>query len=199
MKIYLLMLLCLIEITSCNSQNKNDLLAMHFDQNVAELIDEQKLEEFQDPIYGIYTYKTDQLDGFKIGEIDLSTYKYPKGPLADLNNLQVYVNNRTAKQHLGFRYTSVKQQEIRQLIDYFKKKYPNFEQRKDSNGDGYFWDIKSLDAWLFYYPSTSTDGNGEKFLNSNFLFVKRGTRMANSKDASYNTILDHFNMMYPTH
>lgn len=199
MKIYLLMLLCLIEITSCNSQNKNDLLAMHFDQHVAELIDEQKLEEFQDPIYGIYTYKTDQLDGFKIGEVDLSTYKYPKGPLADFNNLQVYVNNRTAKQYLGFRYTSVKQEEIKQLIDYFKKKYPNFEQRKDSNGDGYFWDIKSLDAWLFYYPSTSTDGNGEKFLNSNFLFVKRGTRMGNSKDASYNTILDHFNMMYPIH
>ena len=46
-------------------------------------------------------------------------------------------------------------------------KYPTYEQRKDSNGDAYFWDITSLDAWLFYYPSTSVDRNGKDFLSSN--------------------------------
>lgn len=191
------MLLCLIGVTSCNSQNRNDLLAIHFNQSVSTLISAQKLEEFQDPNYGIYTFKTDKLEGFKIGDIDLSTYKYPNGPVADFNRIQVYVDDRTSQQYLGFRYTTVKQDEIKELVNYLKKKYPKFEQRKDSTGEVYFWDIESLNAWLFYYPSVSVDSNGKDFLNSNFLYVKKGTRVENSQDTSYNTILDNFNMMYP--
>lgn len=197
MKIYLLMLLCVIGVTSCNSQNRNELLAMKFNQPISELINTQKLKESQDIIYGIYSYETDKLEGFRLGDINLSTYKYPKSAAADYNNIEVYVTDRKSQQYLGFRYNTVEQEEIKQLIEYFKKKYPTYEQRKDSNGDGYFWDIGPLDAWLFYYPSTSVDGNGKKFLNSNFLFVKKGTRMGNSQDTSYNTILDNFNMMYP--
>lgn len=57
MKIFLLMLLCVVGVTSCNSQNRNDLLAIRFDQPIIELIGAHKLEQFQDPNYGIYTYK----------------------------------------------------------------------------------------------------------------------------------------------
>lgn len=191
------MLLCVIGVTSCNSQNRSDLLAMKFNQPISDLINTNKLKESQDIIYGIYSYETDQLDGFRLGDVNLSTYKYPKSAAADYNNIEVYVDNRTAKQYLGFRYTTVKQEEIKQLIEYFKRKYPTYAERKDSGGEAYFWDLSSLNAWLFYYPSISIDGNGEKFLNSNFLFVKKGTRMENSQDTTYNTILDNFNMMYP--
>lgn len=192
--VQILSLFFLIGITSC-STDKNDLITLTFGQSIAELINSQKLEEFQDPIYGIYTYKTDQLDGFKIGDIKLSTYKYPNSPVADFNRIQVYVDDRIAKQYLGFRYNTVKQDEIPQLLEYFKMKYPTYETTKDSNGVAYFWEISSLDAWLFYYPSTSVDRNGKDFLNSNFLYVKKTTRMENN--TNYNTILDHFNMMYP--
>lgn len=191
------MLLCIIGGSSCNSQNRNDLLAMKFNQSISELINTQKLEKSQDVIYGIYSYETDKLEAFKLGDVNLSTYKYPKSAAADYSNIDVYVDNRKSQQYLGFRYNTVRPEEIKQLIEYFKKKYPVFEQRKDSNGDAYFWDIAPLDAWLFYYPSTSVDSNGKGFLNSDFLFVKKGTRMENSQDKSYNTILDNFNMMYP--
>lgn len=197
MKINLLMLLCVIGVTSCYSQNRNDLLSMHFDQPITVLIGEHKLEQFQDPNYGIYTYKTDQLDGFKIADIDLSTYKYPNGRVADFNRIQIYVDSRTSKKYLGFRYTTVRQDEIQELIASLKKNYPEFEQRKDSAGDVYLWDLKSLNAWLFYYPNHSVDGNGKDFLNSNFLYVKKGTRLDDSKDSSIPTIWQQIDGLYP--
>lgn len=197
MKILIIMLLSLVGVTSCHFQHKNDVMALPFNQGISEMITTQQLEESQDIIYGIYTYETSELDGFRIGDINLSTYTYPESAAADYNNIKIYADSRTSPQYLGFRYTTVKQDEIAQLLDYLKTNYPEFEQRKDAGGEAYFWDITALDAWLFYYPSTSVARNEKEFLHSNFLFVKKGTRMENSRDTSYNTILDNFNMMYP--
>ncbi|WP_293888714.1 MULTISPECIES: hypothetical protein [unclassified Sphingobacterium] len=83
------------------------------------------------------------------------------------------------------------------MIASLKKNYPEFEQRKDSAGDVYLWDLKSLNAWLFYYPNHSVDSNGKDFLNSNFLYVKKGTRLDDSKDSSIPTIWQQIDGLYP--
>lgn len=195
MRVYLL-LLGFFGMVSCDSQ-KNDLLSIPFDQPVTELIHTNKLQGTQDVNYGVYSYQTDQLDKFRIGNINLKTYAYPNSAAADYNNLQMYVDNRKSQRYLGFRYTTVKQDEITALLEQLKKQYPEFERRKDSPGDAYFWDLKSLNAWLFYYPSFSRDKNDKNFLHSNFLFVKKGTRVENSKDTSVFTIWQLMELQYP--
>lgn len=50
---------------------------------------------------------------------------------------------------------------------------------------------------MFTYQGISKNKDNSSFFNTNFIFVKRGTRMENSTDTKVQTIRDYYKMMYP--
>ena len=196
---YFLLLLIGITVFSCNSQTRTDLLALKFDENVFSIVQgDKQLKKDQDPNLGLRNYTTNKPDNYVLGGIKLSTYSFPDGNLADYNNLSLFVADKDKPNYLGFNYTSVNQEETKSIVDYLKKTYPNYERRNtQGNGESFFWDIPALNAWIFIDQGISNDKNNKNFFTTNFIFVKRGTRMENSTDPKVITIKEYYNMMYP--
>lgn len=196
---YFLLLWIGITFMSCESQTKTNLLALKFDENVLKIVHRDKqLKKDQDPDLGLRNYTTNKPDNYALGGVKLSTYSFPDGNLADYNNLSLFVAGKDKPNYLGFKYTSVNQEETKSIVDYLKKTYPNYQQRESKgNGESFFWDVPTLNAWIFMYQGISGDQKNKKFFTTNFIFVKRGTRMENSTDPKVITIKDYYNMMYP--
>ncbi|MET4138245.1 hypothetical protein [Pedobacter sp. UYP1] len=196
---YFFLLLIGITVISCNSQTKTDLLALKFDKNVFSIVQgDKQLKKDQDPNLGLRNYTTNKPDNYVLGGIKLSTYSFPDGNLADYNNLSLFVADNNKPNYLGFNYSCVNQEETKSIVDYLKKTYPNYERRNTKgNGESFFWDIPTLNAWIFIYQGISNDKNNKNFFTTNFIYVKRGTRMENSTDPKVITIKEYYNMMYP--
>lgn len=196
---YFLLLLIGITVISCNSQTRTDLLALKFDENVLSIVQgDKQLKKDQDPNLALRNYTTNKPDNYVLGGIKLSTYSFPDGNLADYNNLSLFVADKDKPNYLGFKYTSVNQEEIKSIVSYLKKTYPNYERRNtQGNGESFFWDIPTLNAWIFMYQGISNAKNNKNFFTTDFIFVKRGTRMENSTDPKVITIKEYYNMMYP--
>jgi len=186
-------------VISCESQTKTDLLALKFDEDVLSIVQKDKqLKKNQDPNLGLRAYTTNKPDNYDLGGVELITYSVPDGNLADYNNLYFFVTGTDKANYLGFKYSSVNQEETKSIIHYLKKTYPNYEQRDTKgSGESIFWDLPTLNAWFFVYQGISIDKNDKNFFNTNFIFVKRGTRMENSTDSKIMTIKEYYNMMYP--
>jgi len=196
---YLFFILIGIAIISCQSQTKTDLLSLKLDADLSSIIqDDKQFKKNQDPNLGLICYNTSKLDNYYIGEIKLTTYSFPNGNVADYNNLSIFVTNKNKDNYIGFKYNSVNQEETKYIVNYLKKIYPNYNQ-SDTRGHGnsYFWDIPKINAWIFTSQGISVDKNGNNFFSTNFIFVKKGTRIENSADTNINTIYDDYKMGYP--
>ena len=198
MKIFSLVLMGMT-LLSCKSPTTTNLLSIKLDSDISGLVLRDKaLRKDVDPNLGITSFNTNKIDEYAIGDVTLSTYAYPNANLADHSNLSILVSAKDKSDFLGFNYSSVNQEETRAIIDYLKKTYPNYEQSDTKgNGESFFWDIPKLNAWIFTYQGISKDKENTNFFNTNFVFVKRGTRMENSTDTKVQTILDYYKMMYP--
>lgn len=196
---YFFLILIGMTILSCESQTKTDLLALKFDQDVLSTVQgNNQLKKDQDPNLGLNAYATNKLDNYILGDVELSTYSFPNGNLADYNNLYLFTTGKDKTNYLGFKYNSVNQEETKSIIDQLKKTYPNYEQRDTKGtGESIFWDVPTLNAWLLVYQGISIDKNDKNFFSTCFIFVKRGTRMENSTDPTVMTIREYYNMMYP--
>lgn len=196
---YLFLIMIGMTVISCKSQTKTDLLALKFDESILPLIQEdQQLKKDQDPNLGLKAYTTNKPDNFTLGGVKLSTYSFPNGNLADDNHLYLFIADRDKPDYLGFKYSTVHQEETKFILDYLKKTYPNYVQRDTKgNGKSFFWEVPTLNAWIFMYQGISNDKNHQQFLTTNFIFVKRGTRMENSTDPKVITIKEYDQMMYP--
>ncbi|AMP98775.1 hypothetical protein AY601_1866 [Pedobacter cryoconitis] len=196
---YFLLLLIGITVISCKSQTRTDLLALKFDENVLSIFQgDKQLKKDQDRNLGLRNYTTNKPDNYVLGGIKLSTYSFPDGNLADYNNLSLFVADKDKPNYLGFNYASVNQEETKSIVSYLKKTYPNYERRNtQGNGESFFWDIPTLNAWIFMYQGISNDKSNRNFFTTNFIFVKRGTRMENSTDPKVISIKEYYNMMYP--
>ncbi|WP_157274803.1 hypothetical protein [Pedobacter sp. Leaf194] len=198
MKLFLSIVIGMI-ILSCKSQTKTDLLSLKPDSDISSIATQDKeLKKDMDPNLGLASLTTKKLDGYAIGDVKLSTYDYPNGNLSDYSSLSIFVNSKEKSNYLGFNYSSVNQDETKAIIAYLKKTYSTYQQ-SDTKGSGesFFWDIPKLNAWIFTYQAISTDKNSKNFFSTNFILVKKGTRMENSTDPKVITIKDYYRMMYP--
>jgi len=188
-----------VTILSCNSQTKTDLLSLKLNSKVpAVVLQNNELKQDTDPNLGLAILNTAKLEKYAIGEIELNSYTFPNGNVADYSNLSILLSSKQRNNYLGFNYSSVNQQETKAIVAYLKKTYPAYQQSDTKgNGESYFWDVPKLDAWIFTYQGNSTDKNGKNFFNTNFIFVKRGTRVENSTDPKVITIMAYYKMMYP--
>lgn len=186
-------------ILSCKSVSKKDLLALKLDADLSSLVQEDKqLKKDQDPNLGLVGYRTSEIDEYAIGEIKLKTYAYPNGNLADYNSLIIFVNAKDNTNYLGFNYSTVNQDEAKSILNYLKNTYPTYQQSAtNGNGESFIWDIPKLNSWIFSYQGISTDKNKHDFFTTNFIYIKKGTRMENSADSKVITIKDYYKMMYP--
>ncbi|MCX2433390.1 hypothetical protein [Pedobacter sp. GR22-10] len=196
---YLTFMLIGMTIISCKSQTNTDLLSLKFGVNLSSIIQKDKeLKKGQDPNLGLLSYTTNKLDNYTIGSVKLLTYAFPNGNLADYNNLTLFITDKIKNNYLGFKYNSVNQEETKSILDYLKKTYPDYIQSdKKESGESYFWEISTLNAWIFSYQSISIDKNNNNFFSTDFILVKKGTRMENSKDPKVITIKEYYKMMYP--
>ncbi|MFW0714714.1 hypothetical protein [Pedobacter sp. N23S346] len=112
--------------TSCTSQT--DLEALKFDEDISKIIDGHK--EFRKNLagsYGLNGYSSTQLDGFKIGSAEISTYEVPKGNVSDHSDLWIYIDNYNTKKLLGYKYSSADEEESKKVLDYLKSKYKGYK------------------------------------------------------------------------
>ncbi|RYY16061.1 MAG: hypothetical protein EOO04_27585 [Chitinophagaceae bacterium] len=196
MKFFFLVLISTIML-SCKSQRTIDLLSLKLDSDVSGLVSGQSVKKDVDPNLGITSFSTNKINGYAIGDITLSTYVYPSANLADYSNLSIFVSAKDKSKFLGFNYSSVNQEETKAIINYLKITYPTYQQSDTKgNGESFFWDIPKINAWIFTYQGISKDKSNSSFFNTNFIFVKIGTRMENSTDAKVQTIRDYYQMMY---
>jgi len=186
-------------IISCKPQTKTDLLTVKFDLDLSMFtLRDKELKKDVDPNLGLVTLTTQELDGYAIGDTKLTTYAYLNGNLADYNNLSIFVTSKDKNNYLGFHYSCVNQEETKAIITYLKKTYPIYQQSTtEGSGKSFFWDIPQINAWLFTYQGISTDQSGKNFFSTNFIFVKKTTRMANSMDPKAITVMHYYKMMYP--
>lgn len=184
-------------LTSCHSQS--DLLALKFGDKIND--SENKINSFikgMNTTLGLYSYQTKELSNYKIDDINLSTYEYPNGNLADHSTLELLIENKEKPNYLGFQISSVKKEEGQSLIAYFKKMYPKFEYKREfEKFDVYFWDIPETNAWIFIDQSSSFNKKNENFLVTHIVYVKRGTKLANSEDESAPTLWQQYHYLHP--
>lgn len=57
--------------------------------------------------------------------------------------------------------------------------------------------MKDEDAWLFINQNIGFDYDDNQFKTTSFIYVKRGTRVGNSKNPNQRTFLEVFNQVYP--
>lgn len=171
-------------------QSKTDLLSLKFDRDVSKLFkDDKQLKTGRDKFFGLWGYSDDEPNNYSIDGIKLSSYTHPDAE--NHNKLLIYINGDV--NYLGFKYSSVNQEESSKIIDDLKTKYPKF-QKVAARGDreSLIWDIPALQAWIILYQRNQLAKDGKKFLESNFIVVKKGTRIANSTDPNGMNIYDYY-------
>ncbi|MBC6112943.1 hypothetical protein ACFOG5_11565 [Pedobacter fastidiosus] len=178
--------------TSCNSQT--DLESLSFDQDISKVIENHK--EFRKNTggsNGLKAYSSSDLDGFKIGSAQISTYELPKGNASDHSDLWIFIDNYNSKKFLGYSYSSANEDESKKVLNYLKSKYKRFVTNTDkTHGDFYFWDLPELNKWIFVDQANSIN-----HIQTTFTVVKRGLRVENSTNKSVFTIYDVYKMMNP--
>jgi len=178
--------------TSCNSQT--DLEALKFDEDISKTMENHKeLEKNLAGDHGLKAYRTHKLDGFKIGNVGISTYETPKGNASDHSELWVYVDDYKSKKFLGYTFSSANEEESKRLITDLKSKYKGYKTNTNKiHGDFYFWDLPEFNKWIFVDQSDNIN-----HIQTRFTVVKRGLRVENSKSPSVYSIYDVYKMMQP--
>jgi hypothetical protein len=185
-------------IASCNSQT--DLETLKYNESIIEIIkDTKETEKNQDAIYGLKSYTTEELQNFKFGDVSLSKYSVPDGYAYGTSNLYIHIDNYESSKYLGFSLCLTKEEEEKRLLMYLKKKYGNPEKR-DTGGNGIslFWNVKQSNQWIFLSQNKENTRKNNEYLSTTITIVKQGTRVENSNDSKVFTILESFNMAYPS-
>lgn len=200
MKKSILLLTVVLILTSCNSQTNLEVLK--YDEPFLEIIKNTKeLGKDQDVIYGLKSYRTDNLKDFKFGDVSFSKYVMPNAYNADYNDLYIHVDNYENNNFIGFTAELVNKEEGEKLFLYLKQKYgnPEFRQPREGykyqKGEGnYIWDNNNLDYWILLSQTPRLKKDGSKFIYSRCVIIKKGTRVENSSDKKVFTVLESFKM-----
>ncbi|MFK7000674.1 hypothetical protein V3470_14225 [Flavobacterium oreochromis] len=156
------------------------------------------LKEFQEDFtsdYEIKSFSTVNIDNLKIGDINLESYAIKNGYPIGVNEIYILVEDFKSKKYLGFdiRLTNDTGDKI---IEHFKNKYGNPEIRNGSaNSIAYVWNTK--DSWILIDQTEEINKNKEAYKETYLTYVKKGTKVYNSKKANVMTILESFNSTYP--
>lgn len=200
MKKLLLLFTASLMITSCNSQT--DLEILKCNESILEIIKNTKeIEKDHDIIYGLKSYRTDNLQNFRFGNVSFSKYVMPNAFNADYNDLYLHVDNYENNNFIGFTIELVNKEEGEKLFLYLKQKYgnPEFRQPREGykyqKGEGnYIWDSNNLDYWILLSQTPRLKKDHSNFIYSRCVLIKKGTRVENSTDSTVFTVLDSFKM-----
>ncbi|UPZ17820.1 hypothetical protein [Flavobacterium humidisoli] len=191
-KIFILLFMCTTFI-SCNSQT--DLETLKFDKPISEDIKKIKdVEKDDNGNYGLKSYRTNQLDYFKFGEVNFSKYAVPNGYDDAYSDIYMHVDNFEQNNYLGFSMYITNDQEGTALLNYLKKRFGKPEERSTGleNGIAFVWELKESKQWVLLEQNTENTRDHKKYLRTQVTIVKQGTRMLNSKNPEWITILENF-------
>lgn len=188
--IYIILFCCLA--SSCTSQT--NLESLKFNTDISKTIsDHGELRKNAAGLYGLKAYFSKDLDAFKIGTINPSTYQFPGGTITDCNNIWIYVDDYKTNKYLGYTFSSANEADTEKLLDYLKLKYKGVKSKTDkARGSVYFWDVPEDNKWIFVDQSRRRNN-----FQTKFTVVERGLRIENSTSKSVNTIYDDYKMSYP--
>jgi hypothetical protein len=191
-KVFILLFMCTTFI-SCNSQT--DLETLKFDKPIPEDIKKIKdVEKDDNGTYGLKSYRTIELDHFKFGEISFSKYAVPNGYDDAYSEIYVHVDNFEQNNYLGFSISLANDQEGTALLNYLKKKLGKAEERTNGLDKGitFVWELKESKQWVLLEQNTKNTRDRKKYVRTEVTIVKQGTRMLNSKNPEWLTILENF-------
>jgi hypothetical protein len=193
---FLKFLLASILITSCNVST--DIETLEYDTNISDFIASNKyLKKDIDAIYGLLSYRTDELQNFRFGDVNFSKYKVLKGYNADYNDLHIYVDNYKNNNFIGLTIEIAKEEEGKKLFDYLRKKYGEPESRESQNGLACVWHNNKLNQWILINQEKRETRDNKSFLYTKCTIVKKEVRVENSNDPKVFTILDLFSLAHP--
>jgi hypothetical protein len=190
-KVILLFTTSLI-IMSCNSQSI-DLELLKFDRPIPEsILNIKKLVEDTDVTYGLSSYRTDELQNFKFGDVTFSKYSVPNGYDDGYSEIYVHIDNYNENKYLGFSISIANEKEGIALLNYFKKKYGTPEERYTGlvNGKALVWKVK--EQWVLLEQNTENTRDHKKYLTTEVTIVKQGLRVQNTNNVEWLSILESF-------
>jgi hypothetical protein len=192
-KVILLFMTSLI-IMSCNSQSI-DLELLKFDQQIPEsVLNIKKIKEDTDVTYGLSSYRTDELQNFKFGDITFSKYSVPNGFDDAYSEIYVHVDNYKENKYLGFSISIANEKEGIALLNYFKKKYGKPEERdKLGNSTAFVWELKDSKQWVLLVQNIFSTRDNKRYLQTDLTIVKQDLRVQNTTNVKWLTILESFN------
>ncbi|MFC5873178.1 hypothetical protein [Chryseobacterium arachidis] len=192
---YLFLSFSFLVVVSCNAQT--DLETFKVDEIVSENIIEKSAKETE-PIYGLLSYRLEDIQNYRLGSVGLSAYSISNGYNYSNNNLALIVNNYQENKYLGFILNLVKEEDGKGVTDFLIKTYGKPENRQaDKNSLASFWDVSSESKWIFLLQTQEPSQDGKKYKNVKVFVVKKGTRVDNSTDSTVFSILESFNLAYP--
>ncbi|PAM92668.1 hypothetical protein B4N84_21270 [Flavobacterium sp. IR1] len=192
-KTFFLLTLSLL-IISCTTTSI-DLETLKFDKPIPEEIKGIKdIQKDDNGAYGLLSYKTESLQNFKFGDVSFSKYNVPNGYDDAYNEIYVHVDNFNQNKYLGFTISITNDNESKALLNYLKKKLGKGEERVTGlkNGIALVWEVKESNQWVLLVQNTANARDNKKYLETELTIVKQGTRVQNSKDLKWLTILESF-------
>lgn len=197
MKKILLLLTISTTITSCNSQI--DLETLKFDEQIPESIKKIKgIVKDTDAIYGLKSYRTDELQNYKFRNVSFSKYSFPNGYDDAYSEIYVHVNDFDQNKYLGFSISITKEQEGTALLNSLKNKFGKPEERDtEGNGIALFWEVENPKQWIFLKQYKKNTRNDKTYLNTDITIIKQGVRVENTTNTKLFTILESFTLSNP--
>jgi len=195
-KIFILLFMCTTFI-SCNSQT--DLELLEFDKPISDDIKKIKnVNEDSDALYGLLSYRTNELQNFKFGEVTFSKYAVPNGYDDAYNEIYIHVDNFNQNNYLGFSISITNDKEGEDLLNYLKKKFGKPEQRTTGleNGIVLVWEVKEPKQWILLVQNNGNTRDHKKYLQTDVTIVKQGVRVENTTNTKWFTILESFNVAH---
>jgi hypothetical protein len=197
MKQLILLIIISLMVTSCNSQT--DLETLKFNEQIPETIKKiNGIEEDTDPIYGLKSFTTDELQNFKFGDSFFTKYSVPKGYAYSKNYIHIHVDNFDENKYLGFSLNIANDEQGIALLKYLKKKFGKPEERDtEGNGIALFWQVEQPKQWIFLKQYKEITRDDKTYLNTTVTIVKQGVRVENTTDPKLFTILQSFSLSNP--
>ena len=108
--------------------------------------------------------------------------------------IYIHVDNFDQNNYLGFSMYITNEQEGTALLNYLKKRFGKPEERTTGleNGIAFVWERKDSKQWVLLEQNNENTRDHKKYLRTQVTIVKQGTRMLNSKNPEWITILENF-------
>ncbi|WP_461534253.1 hypothetical protein [Sinomicrobium sp.] len=193
----------MLVMASCKSQI--DIEKLQYGESVVEVLKNvDKKEKDREVQNGVLSYRTEELNHFKYGEVVFSDFVAPDGYASDYSYADFYVDSYESNQYLGITLEIAKEEEGTQLVNYLKKQNGDpevlyLEEDMDKNfGRVYVWqDDKNDQVILLEQRSNETKDSG-KYIRTRCVIAQKDLRVENSTDLNVFTLLEQFKMPYST-